>query len=234
MLSTKNLPQGGSGLPKTIVPGEHVVKINSITLTRYPFMEQDNGYYLVMNVEGEPIDGFEGFLIDPENPDKGRYAGQIGEVKVSKFYFKDGTTKTGRAVNRDEDILKQIKNICTVTYADKWFEDADGKFATIEEFVFGFNTQAPFKDKKIRMCIAGKEYENKQGYPAWGLHLAKGNASGYNMQAADSKVSKLIKFNEVEHMERMSPAEVKNFGAPQDTFGSSDTPFLPDSSQFVL
>ena len=76
-LSTKDVKTGeaGGGL-KTITPGQHKLKINSIELKRFSFMEQDQGYYFIMNVETEPIDGFEGFMIDVNDPSKGNYAGK--------------------------------------------------------------------------------------------------------------------------------------------------------------
>ena len=66
-LSTKDVKTGGGGLPKTIAPGEHTLRINSIELTRFAFMEADNGYYLMINVETKPVEGFEGFFINKES-----------------------------------------------------------------------------------------------------------------------------------------------------------------------
>ena len=114
-LSTKDVKTGGGGLPKTIAPGEHTLRINSAELKRFPFMETDNGYYFILNVETKPIDGFEGFFIDKDDESLGRYAGQIGEVKTNRYYYKDGATKSGIIINRDMELLKQLKNLCVAT-----------------------------------------------------------------------------------------------------------------------
>ena len=80
-LSTTGLTTGGgSGLPKTIQPGNHILKINSITLEDYQFI--DNAKHLILHVETQPIDGFEGFMIDKDNPALVHYDGQIGRVKA--------------------------------------------------------------------------------------------------------------------------------------------------------
>ena len=92
-LSTTDLSTGGSGLPKTLAPGNHLLKINSINLDDYSFIP--GAKHLMMHVEGEPIDGFQGFLVDKDDESKGHYAGQIGRVKASQYAFADGETKTG-------------------------------------------------------------------------------------------------------------------------------------------
>ena len=59
-LSTEDLGSGtGSSLPKTISPGNHILKINSVTLDEFKFI--DNAYHLMLHVETEPLENFEGF-----------------------------------------------------------------------------------------------------------------------------------------------------------------------------
>ena len=77
-LSTTDLGTGGNGLPKTISPGNHVLKINMIDLEDFKFI--DGAKHLILHVETEPIAGFEGFALDKDNPEKGHYDGQIGRV----------------------------------------------------------------------------------------------------------------------------------------------------------
>ena len=60
-LSTTDLGTG-TGMPKTITPGNNVLKINSIHLEDFSFIE--GAYHLMLNVETPAIDGFEGFQID--------------------------------------------------------------------------------------------------------------------------------------------------------------------------
>ena len=66
-LSTEDLGTGGSGLPKTISPGNKVLKINNIELEEIKFIK--DSYHLILHVETEPIEGFEGFALDKDNPD---------------------------------------------------------------------------------------------------------------------------------------------------------------------
>ena len=48
MLSTTDLGTGGSGQPKTISPGNHLLKINSIELEDFKFI--DNAKHLMLHV----------------------------------------------------------------------------------------------------------------------------------------------------------------------------------------
>ena len=45
-LSTDDLGNGGSGLPKTISPGNKVLKINNVELEQFKFI--DNAYHLIL------------------------------------------------------------------------------------------------------------------------------------------------------------------------------------------
>jgi hypothetical protein len=215
-LSTKEVKTGGGGLPKTIAPGEHKLKINSVELKRFSFMEQDNGYYLILNVETEPIEGFQGFFIDINDQSKGQYTGQIGQIKTNAYYYKDGETKSGIKVERDMEILKQIKNICIASDKLDWFDAVDGKYDTIEEFIAGFNTAKITEGKLYKFCVAGKEFERNNGYTGFDLFLPKLNRGTVAFEIADAKISKVITYNESTMLEKLSPTEVKNFGADDD------------------
>ena len=69
-LSTKDLvSEGGGGMAKTIAPGNHSLRINSMVLENFQFI--DGAKHLILNVETEPIDGFEGFLVDKDDESKG-------------------------------------------------------------------------------------------------------------------------------------------------------------------
>ena len=61
-LSTEDLGTGGTGMPKTISPGNKVMKINNIELEEFKFIP--GAFHLMMHVETEPIEGFEGFALD--------------------------------------------------------------------------------------------------------------------------------------------------------------------------
>lgn len=212
MLSTKDVVENqGGGLPKTITPGKNTLKINSIELKRFPFMESDNGYFLFLNTETKPIDGFEGFLIDVNDESKGRYKGQIGQVKTNRYFYKDGETKSGIKVSRDMEILKQLKTLCKASGCLDWFTNADGKYETIEDFVEGFNNDKPFEDIYFDMVIAGKEFERqKSAYVGYDLFLPKGQKGKVVMEKAESSNSKLLEFDEDKMWIKLQPKDLDN------------------------
>jgi hypothetical protein len=207
-LSTTGLgKEGGTGLPKTISPGNHTVKLNSINLEEFGFIK--GAYHLMLNVETEPIDGFEGFMIDKDNPEAGHYAGQVGRVKASQYAFADGTTKSGIQIQRDKSILIFLQNFCKALEINSWFVDQDNKHDTIEEFVEAFNKEKPFKDIFFDVCVAGKEYEGKSGYTNYDMWLPKSSKDGYAFAAKGGKV---VPFDEQTHLKKMEVNTVENFG----------------------
>ena len=211
MLSTKNVTVGGgSGSSKTLSPGNVVAKINSVALEEFKFKE--GGYHLVLNVEGvEQPEPFEGFLIDKDNPDAGRYKGLIGRVRTSEWAYADGTTKTGIAVSRDHDIMAAIKRLCVAINKEQWFIDQDEKHDTIEDFVAAFNQEAPFKDIWLNFCLAGKEYTNKQGFKNYDLYLPKFGKNAVPYELADTESGNLITFDEAVHIKKIEPKAVESF-----------------------
>lgn len=219
-LSTKDVKTGG-GLPKTIEPGELVLKINSIELESLPFMEADNGYFLILHVETKPIDGFEGFFIDKDDESLGRYDGQIGKIKTNRYYYKDGETKSGIKISRDLEILKQIKNICLSADLMPWFDKADNKYDTIEEFVEAFNKDKPFKDLFLKFCLAGKEFERANGYIGFDLFFPKLKRGKIALEQIDAKPSKLFPFTE-DLITRLAPKEVDEFDDNADIAPKED------------
>lgn len=207
-LSTTDLAkEGGSGLPKTIAPGNHVLKINSVALEEFKFIA--NAYHLVINVETEPIDGFDGFLIDKDNESLGRYAGQIGRVKASQYAFADGKTKTGIEVQRDRSILIFLQKLCKTLSINDWFVAQDDKHDTIEEFIEAFNNDAPFRDKYFDACVAGKEYEGKSGYTNYDMWFPKDGKGVYSIAPKGGSV---LQYDEETHLKKMETKEVTSFG----------------------
>jgi len=230
MISTKDVApdSSGGGIGKVIEPGNHTLKINGIKLVRFPFMENDKGYYLELSVETKPIEGFEGFFRDVNDESKGRHEGQVGQVKTNRYYYKDGTTPSGIEISRDMEIVKAIRNICYATNRYDWFESADGKYETIEEFIDAFNESDVYKDKYFNMTVAGKEYEKKNGYTAFDLHFPKMSRGTVAMELEGAKPSKIVTFNPNEHMIKLEPKEVTSFGedmeeeAPFDVNNNTD------------
>jgi hypothetical protein len=206
-LSTTDLKEGGSGLPKTIAPGNHVLKINSVQLDDFTFIP--GAKHILLNVETEPIEGFEGFMIDKDDESKGHYAGQIGRIKASQYAFADGQTKTGVKIQRDRSILIFVQNLCKALDVNAWFVEQDNKHDSIEEFVEAFNNDAPFKDKYFSCCVAGKEYEGKSGYTNYDMWLPKSTKEGY---AFGTNGAKVLQYNETEHLKKLVAKPVESFG----------------------
>jgi len=224
-LSTTDLGTGGSGLPKTITPGNHVLKINSIELEDFKFI--DNAYHLMLHVETAPIEGFEGFMIDKNDESKGRYEGQIGRVKASQYAFADGETKSGIKIQRDRSILIFLRTLAHTMELDSWFLEQDGQHETIEDFVKAFNKTADYKNKFLEFCVAGKEYEGKTGYTNYDMWLPKAEGKKYAYGAVEGGA--VIKYDETKHLKKLEVKEVKSFGDDDDVFLKPKT-----SSDFSL
>jgi len=212
-LSTTDLGTGGNGLPKTISPGNHVLKINMIDLEDFKFIE--GAKHLILHVETQPIADFEGFALDKDNPEKGHYDGQIGRVKASQYAFADGVTKTGINIQRDRSILIFLQSLCKTLGVNDWFTEQDGKHDTIEDFIDAFNASAPIKDKYLEFCVAGREYEGKTGYTNYDMWLPKSENRKYSF--GEIEEGKVITFDESKHLKKLETKEVKSFGDDEFT-----------------
>lgn len=224
-LSTTDLASG-SGLPKTIAPGNHILKINSIELEDFRFLE--GAKHLILHVETEPIEGFEGFMIDKEHPELGHYKGQIGRVKASQYAYVDGETKSGQKIQRDRSIMIFLQNLCKTLGINDWFIAQDNLHDTIEDMINAFNKTAPFKDVYLEFCVAGKEYVGKTGYTNYDMYLPKGEKNKYAYGEKDA--GKVLTYNESTHLKKVETTEVKNFG---DDNGDFNVP-SKSSSDFSL
>lgn len=220
MISTKDVQATSSSPKKTLSPGEHTVKINSIGLESVSYKE--GAYHLIMNVEGPSMGtDFEGFLVDKDRPNGQRYKGQIGKVKFGFYPFSDGETKTGIKINRDLSILRAIQQLCIAGGKLEWFEEADGKFATIEEFVKGANVVIS-DGTLFNMCINGKEYE-RNGYTNYDLFLPKSSKEAYAMESATATTSRLISYNPDLHIKKAKVENVESFGDSNPFKTETDT-----------
>ncbi len=218
MLSTTDLGTG-TGMPKTITPGNHELKINGVHLEEFTFIE--GAYHLIIDVETAPIEGFEGFMIDKDDATKGHYAGQIGRVKASQYAFADGVTKSGIKVSRDRSIMIFLKNLSTSLDILPWFEAQNNKFGTIEEFVKNFNDNAPYKDLYLKWCIGGKEYMGKTGYLNYDMCLPKSANNKFAFGPAST--GKVLDYVEATHLKKLVVTEKKEFGTEDDDFSSAPT-----------
>lgn len=226
-LSTKDVKAiDSSGPSKTIVPGNHKLFIRDITLDQTGERSKKlNAYSVMLHLETEPMpEGFIGFFLDPKEEAKGTYKGQVGKVKTAEWPYADGTTKSGIPVSRDMDILKILKTICVAVDRLDWFEEADGKYKTIEKFVEAMVKAAPYKDVLVNFCIAGHEYLNeKTGYNNIGLSLPKFK-DGVPIESLSVAKSKLLKYDESVHFKKAETTVVSNFaGDEPGAEGSVDT-----------
>lgn len=224
-LSTKDLVESsGSGMPKTIIPGNHTLKINKVYIEPFKFI--DDAYHLYMDVETKPIENFEGFMIDKDDPTKGNYAGQVGRVKASQYAYADGETKSGVKIQRDRSMLIFLQNLCKALDINEWFVDQDGKHNSIEEFVSAFDNEKPFKDIYLDFCVAGKEYMSKSGYTNYDMWLPKSSREGYAFSAEES--GKTMVYNEDIHLKKLEVTPVESFGSDLDIDSKSSTDFSLD------
>ncbi len=213
-LSTKDLmnsDSSSSSISKTIKPGNQKLKINSLRLENFKWIE--NAFHIILDVETEPIDGFEGFWVDRNDESKGKFKGQIGRVKASQYAFADGETKSGIKINRDRSVMIFLKNLCTALDILDWFADQDNKHETIQDFLKAFADNAPYQDKYIETCIAGKEYENKSGYIAYDCWMAKAENKKYGFHSNKDTV---IAYNESKHLKKLENKPVESFGDDDD------------------
>jgi hypothetical protein len=196
MLSTKDMSAGSGKVKPVIDAGNQELKINSIVLNTPPY--DKNAYDLQINVESKPVTGeFEGFLLDMNNPNGPRYQGQVGRVSFQRYAFADTTLPSGREINRDAEIMKAL--IFMSEQQGKRAELDAIQAQTIEQFVESANTILS-GDTYYNFCIAGREWENKEGYINLQLFLPKRSRNGVTIERLDVDNSNLIEFNRSEHI----------------------------------
>lgn len=213
MLSTKNLEASSKGPRPIIDAGNQKVKINAITFDQTPWNK--DAYNIVLHVETEPIGGdFEGFLIDKDNPNKGRYEGQVGRVRLSKYVFENGETKSGRTKNRDEDVLKAMNSLAVAMDLKSDLDQVEAE----DIFVFMDACDKIFANSEyVNMCIGGREWENKDGYINLDMFLVPYEKGKVPVERDDVDNSRLIEFDESKHIQRIKKKDVDGF--------ESDSPF---------
>jgi hypothetical protein len=205
-LSTKGMQEGG--VPKTLSPGKHKVTINSIKLGQG---YGEGSYNVYLNVEGPDLGpDFEGFFIDANAKSGPRYAGQVGRVRLSPFPYKDGVTKTGIVINRDQSILKGLKSLSKAVGLSDELDAIEAD--TIEEFVEKAN-DIFVKAKPFNIICGGRAWDNK-GYTQYDLFVPNSKDGKYGFESADvdPKDSKLMIFDPSTHIQQPKAAEtVQNF-----------------------
>jgi hypothetical protein len=200
MLNTKDM-SAGSGRPKPVMsPGNHKVKINSITFDKTPY--DSEAYNIMLHVETEPVTGdFEGFYRDVNNQSLGRYEGQVGRIRISPFPFKSTTLPSGREINRDQEVLKSMITLAETLNMRDELDSVEAE--TIEDFMKECNTLFTNGEKGsnfINICAGSREWENKEGYINDDLYLPRMSKDGIPMEAIDTENSRLLSFDKATHV----------------------------------
>lgn len=214
-LNTTNIPKSGTGVAKTLQPGNLTCKVLSVELK--PFTFKEGAYELLLNMEGPDMGpDFVGFFIDKTNESLGRSKGQVGRVKATEWAFADSTTKSGVKISRDTEILKWLNSFCEAIGKKAWLTAQDNKHDNIESLVNAFILDKPYAGIDITFCIAGKEYV-KNGYTNYDLFLPKFTKSGAPFGLTDaSGKSKVVTYNESVHIVRKKSGVVTDFVPPTE------------------
>jgi len=235
-LSTADVKTGGDFTPKNIEPGNVKAKIFKVELDQPDFLIKDKGYFLVLHMETEkPNPEFVGFHTVFGDESSPTFEGQTGKVKASRWAFKDSKTPKGVEIWRDDEMMKFMKNLCEAVGCNDWWKKVDNKYDTIEDFITAFNDDAPFKDKWVNWCIAGRQYTKANGYKGWDLHLPKFSSMGVPMENLDSVKKTLLVFDKADHTEITKPKAVEDFGdADLANVPEGELPPMAEDEDFKL
>ena len=218
MLSTKDMNAGSGKARPVISVGNQKVKINSITFDQTPYDKE--AYNVVLHVESEPVGGeFEGFLVDPNNPNGARYKGQVGRVRLSPYPFKDATLPSGREVSRDTEVLRAMIYLSEVLGKRDELDSIEAN--TIEEFMDSAD-KVLSGDTFINACIGGREWENKEGYVNYDLFLPRNSRDGVALEALDTENSRLFKFSKEEHVRELKKTQTTSSFEPASSNAGDD------------
>ena len=205
MLNTKDMSAGSSRPKPVLGPGNHVIKINSITFDKTPY--DSEAYNITLHVESEPVKGdFEGFYKDMNDQSKGRYAGQVGRVRYSPYPFKDTTLPSGREIERDQEVLKSMIFLSEQLGKRDALDSIEAE--TIEIFMKKVNDIFSNSDF-FKACIGSREWENKDGYINDDLFLPRISKDGVPIEAidVDTTNSRLMTFDRATHVRAIAKKE---------------------------
>jgi hypothetical protein len=202
---------GGNSISKVIQPGNVIAKVLDIKLDVPPY--DSSAYNIVLTLETEPIEGFEGLAIDKDNPELGNYKGQVARVQTQQYSYNDYTSKEGKVTKKEDMIFKWLWNFAKEVGASEKLIADDIQADSIEDYLDAAKKYLIDPDKYIHFCIAGSEYENKAGYTQYRLFIAKPEKSklGYELYKAGEAPTKLLKFDEATHIKRKKTEKVDSF-----------------------
>ncbi len=191
MFSTKDMSAGSGSIKPVMDPGNHKVKINSISFDQTPY--DADAYNITLHVESEPVSGeFQGFLKDMNNPDGPRYEGQVGRVRFAPYPYKDATLQNGNEIKRDTEVLKAMVYLSEVLDKRKELDEIQAN--TIEDFMVKCNLLLS-NTGYINACLGAREWENKEGYVNNDLFLPKRSKDGVPLESLDADNSNLLTFD---------------------------------------
>lgn len=206
MLNTKDMSAGSGKTRPVIDVGNQKIKINNITFDQTPY--DKDAYNTVLHVESEPVTGeFDGFLLDSTKQDGPRYKGQVGRIRLSPYAYKDATLPSGREVTREQEALKGMIFLSEVLNKRDELDSIEAD--TIENFMVSAN-EILSGDTYINACVAGREWENKEGYINYDLYLPRNSKDGVSLEALDTDNSRLYTFSREEHvrvLKKKTPTE---------------------------
>jgi len=219
MFSTKNV--SANRVSPVIGPGNHKVKINSLSFDATPYDPQ--AFNIILNVETEPVGGeFQGFLVDADNQNGPRYKGQVGRVRMSPYPYKDTTLPTGRKIVAADEMVKAIAFLADVTGKRDEVDMIEAN--SLEQFSNA--CKQIFKNTEyINACIGGREWENNDGYVNVDLHLPRLSKTGLPLEAVGSTAGRLLTFNYDEHVRKLVKKEAAATSGFEPTSGNSGDDF---------
>ena len=164
---------------------------------------------------------FQGFLVNKDDESGPRYKGQVGRVRVSPYPFKDTTLPSGIEIKRDNEVLKHLVFIAKTMGLRGELDDIKAK--DVFEFVKSANAILAGNDVYINTCIAGREWENKEGYINHDLFLPRMSKDGVALESldVDPEDSRLYKFDNEKHVQKLKKKVVESF-EPSNSSSSDD------------
>jgi len=219
MLSTKDMSAGSGRIKPVLGPGNHVIKINSITFDKTPY--DADAFNIMLHVESEPVNGeFEVFYKDMNNHGAGRYKGQVGRIRYSPYPFKDTTLPSGREIERDQEVLKSM--IFLSEQLGKRSELDAIEAGTIEDFMTKCDVQLS-NSAFFNVCIGSREWENKDGYVNDDLYLPRMSKDGIPVETIGKEPSRLLKFDKSTHVRALAKKETDTNQTTTNFEGQSGT-----------
>lgn len=183
-----------SYVSKSIQPGVVEAKIIGLAVTkvdnpRDPKVPEYKVTLKLLTKKPEP--DFEGWDIDPQDPSKGKYQGQFGQVSTSNWNYKTFTfnnKKTGRdkTVTYEEQIVGLFQEIAEgFGLPDLLTQEVyQNGFPTWSAFINKLATDCKFKSTYVHFLIGGTKTKNSKGSTVTYLNLADRKLIDYKKRIA--------------------------------------------------